>query len=298
LFALTMRPGRSADRKIRRSGAEIFGQVGVSFGERYWQQNQRGLKIRSVVSMPEPNSHRISHPASDPGCHLNTAGLQHMERMARQDTARIRFVLIHARVLFRRSLAMLLGSKRDLELIAEHSNATEAMAEIAVTRPDLILFDFATWPELTVAVGAAGFQGGLLAIAEEPDLAVFARALSQGVSGVFLASDSPLMLVQAMHAVAGGVAWVDQAVIRMLAGYYPIHEEMRLQRLSEREQAVLRGVLSGLPNREIGQRIGVSEGTVKATLQHLFNRTGVRTRSQLVRFMLASPGFTATQPTV
>ncbi len=50
---------------------------------------------------------------------------------------------------------------------------------------------------------------------------------------------------------------------------------------------MLRGVLSGLTNRKIADQIGASEGTVKATLQLLFNKTGVRTRSQLVKIMLA-----------
>jgi DNA-binding NarL/FixJ family response regulator len=53
--------------------------------------------------------------------------------------------------------------------------------------------------------------------------------------------------------------------------------------LTEREQHVLRGVFEGLTNKQIAADIGVSEGAVKATLQHLFRKTRVRTRAQLVR---------------
>ena len=49
---------------------------------------------------------------------------------------------------------------------------------------------------------------------------------------------------------------------------------------------MLQGVFEGLANKEIAARIGVSEASVKATLQQLFNKTGVRTRSQLVRITL------------
>jgi DNA-binding NarL/FixJ family response regulator len=56
--------------------------------------------------------------------------------------------------------------------------------------------------------------------------------------------------------------------------------------LTEREHKVLLGVLGGFTNRKIGDQIGVSEGSVKASLQQLFSRTGVRTRSQLVRMAL------------
>jgi DNA-binding NarL/FixJ family response regulator len=49
---------------------------------------------------------------------------------------------------------------------------------------------------------------------------------------------------------------------------------------------VLQGVFEGLTNKEIGARLGISESSVKAALQQLFQKTGVRTRSQLVRIAL------------
>jgi len=58
------------------------------------------------------------------------------------------------------------------------------------------------------------------------------------------------------------------------------------RRFTEREQQVLSFVFEGLANKEIAARIGVSEGSVKSTLQQLFSKTGVRTRSQLVRIVL------------
>jgi DNA-binding NarL/FixJ family response regulator len=57
-------------------------------------------------------------------------------------------------------------------------------------------------------------------------------------------------------------------------------------RLTEREGEVLRGVFDGLANKEIASRLGVSKSSVKAVLQQLFHKTGVRTRSQLVRIAL------------
>jgi two-component system, NarL family, nitrate/nitrite response regulator NarL len=53
--------------------------------------------------------------------------------------------------------------------------------------------------------------------------------------------------------------------------------------LTEREEQVLRGVLEGYTNRRIAGQLGVSEGAVKAVLQQMFDKAGVRTRSQLVR---------------
>jgi len=195
-------------------------------------------------------------------------------------------MLLHGRVLFRTSLARLLATERDFELAAECANALEALESLQDARPDVVLLDFGLWQDFIDEARDAGYQGKFLAIAEEIDAAPCARALSHGVSGVFLGSDSPARLVQAIRLVASGEAWVDRRVIQLLADRYPQHEDLRLNSLEERERAVLRGVLNGSTNREIASQIGTSEATVKATLQHLFDKTGVRTRSQLVRIML------------
>ena len=59
-----------------------------------------------------------------------------------------------------------------------------------------------------------------------------------------------------------------------------------MQPLTTREQAVLRGVFEGFSNKEIAAQLQISEGSVKAVMQQLFDKTGVRTRSQLVRIAL------------
>jgi DNA-binding NarL/FixJ family response regulator len=195
-------------------------------------------------------------------------------------------MLLHGRVLFRTSLARLLAMERDFELVAECANALEALESLRDANPDVVLLDFGIWQDFIDEARDAGYQGKFLAIAEEIDAAPCARALSHGVSGVFLGSDSPARLMQAIRLVASGEAWVDRRVIQLLADRYPQHEDLRLDSLEERERAVLRGVLGGSTNRQIAGQIGTSEATVKATLQHLFDKTGVRTRSQLVRIML------------
>ena len=60
-------------------------------------------------------------------------------------------------------------------------------------------------------------------------------------------------------------------------------EPQDLSPLSEREKGVLRFVIQGLTNKEVAARMDLSESVVKNTMQQLFNKAGVRTRSQLVR---------------
>jgi len=78
-----------------------------------------------------------------------------------------------------------------------------------------------------------------------------------------------------------GEMWLDGNSARLLVPAATPPPEF-----TEREREVLRGVFEGLSNKEIAARLSISESTVKAGLQQLFQKTGVRTRSQLVRIAL------------
>ena len=104
---------------------------------------------------------------------------------------------------------------------------------------------------------------------------------------MFLKHNSPGTLAQAIRLVAGGEMWLDPKVIQLMADGVHHREDVNIRALlTEREQRVLRGIFEGLTNKEIAGQLGVSEGAVKATLQQLFQKTHVRTRSQLVRIAL------------
>jgi DNA-binding NarL/FixJ family response regulator len=91
--------------------------------------------------------------------------------------------------------------------------------------------------------------------------------------------------------------WVDEHIIQQMAAHMDeARPSPERPHLTEREQEVLQGVFEGLANKEISGRLGVSESAVKATLQQLFRKTGVRTRSQLVRVALEGSFTTTRKP--
>jgi len=94
--------------------------------------------------------------------------------------------------------------------------------------------------------------------------------------------------VEAIHKVNAGESWLDPRAMRsVIAGATGRSEEHRTaQALNARERAVLKGVFEGQTNKEIAAKLQISEGSVKAVMQQLFDKTGVRTRSQLVRIAL------------
>jgi DNA-binding NarL/FixJ family response regulator len=96
-----------------------------------------------------------------------------------------------------------------------------------------------------------------------------------------------MVLIQAIHKVMAGETWLDENAIQALvrASKHPERAD-QTKPFTERESQVLQGVFEGLSNKEIGARLDLSESSVKAALQQLFQKTGVRTRSQLVRIAL------------
>ena len=204
------------------------------------------------------------------------------------DPGRIRLALLHDHALFRESLARLLASEQDFDLVAECTTPSETLERLSSAEIDVLVVDFRMAKEFIPSARKAGYQGKSLVVAREIDARGSAMVLSSGASGIFLESDCSARLIQAIRFVASGEAWVDQKVIQLLAGQYPHYEDRWWGALTQREQAVLEGVVAGLSNKKIGIRIGVSESTVKAVLQQLFNKAGVRTRSQLVRIAIAS----------
>jgi two-component system, NarL family, nitrate/nitrite response regulator NarL len=133
-----------------------------------------------------------------------------------------------------------------------------------------------------------GFTGRILLVTAGMNDTVMFRALQSGSSGIFLKHSPPGHLVEAIRKVYAGEMWLDPGVARSIIAAATSSNTAKhsSQELTGREQAVLKGVFEGLTNKEIGARLSLSESSVKAVLQQLFDKTGVRTRSQLVRIAL------------
>ena len=203
----------------------------------------------------------------------------------------IRLLLLDDHTLFREGLSRLLASEPDFEMAGHCGLSAEALALLRSVRVDVVLLDFDLGEdhgsEFISAARKAGYQGKFLMITAGMSATESSIALQLGASGIFLKHNSPTVLAQAIRGVAEGGMWVDPKIIRLMAdGVNQAIEQGVRKHLTEREREVLRGIFEGLSNKEIASQLDVTEGAVKATLQQLFQKTGVRTRSQLVRIAL------------
>jgi DNA-binding NarL/FixJ family response regulator len=204
----------------------------------------------------------------------------------------IRILLVDDHGLFRESLSRLLQAEPDLEIVGNCSNVAEALASLDREHVDLVLLDFDLGEQegslFLDTAKSKGFDGRVLMVTAGMSDAGTLRALESGASGIFLKHSPPAQLIEAIYKVMAGEMWLDPKAVRSLvAGASGRTEEHRTsQPLTERERAVLKGVFEGHTNKEIAAGLEISEGSVKAVMQQLFDKTGVRTRSQLVRIAL------------
>ena len=204
---------------------------------------------------------------------------------------RIRLLLIDDHILFRDGLSRLLALEPDLEVVAGCGTVAEALETVGRKPVDIVLLDYDLGEDhgshFISSARRAGYTGKVLMVTAGMSAKESSTALHLGASGIFLKHNSPGMLAKAVRLIMGGEIWVDPKVIQLMADRVDQREEERASPLlTEREQEVLRGIFEGLTNKEIGAQLGVTDGAVKATLQQLFQKTGVRTRSQLVRIAL------------
>lgn len=196
----------------------------------------------------------------------------------------IRVLLIDDHALFRESVAGVLAA--DPGLAVEHcGNIQEALAKLAEHSFDLVLLDQDLGGErasqfLPVA-RQGGFEGRVLVVTAWVSETEARRLLHQGVAGIFFKQAPLADLIESIRAVAAGNDLPDgpwsrpaESADAALSGS---------PAFSERQRKVLRFVLEGLSNKEIAWRLQISESYVKAIMQSLFQKTGVRTRGQLVR---------------
>jgi DNA-binding NarL/FixJ family response regulator len=204
---------------------------------------------------------------------------------------KIRILLLDDHALFREGLSRLLEGEPDLEMAACCATVGEA-SEVLRHKPiDLVLLDYDLGKErgfeFIAQARQGGFKGRFLMVTAGMSDAESVQALALGVSGIFPKHSSPVALAQAIRKVMGGETWLDENAIQALVKMSQhAGGADKTKPFTERETQVLHGVFEGLSNKEIGVRLNISESSVKAALQQLFQKTGVRTRSQLVRIAL------------
>lgn len=201
----------------------------------------------------------------------------------------IRVLLVDDEELVRSGLQLLLAADPDIEVVAEANDGAEALTLCRERRPDIVLLDLhmprvdglTALPRLC-ASDAAPKVIVLTTFGEDRNVYLALRA---GASAFLLKTSRAEDLRWAVHAVAKGDQVVSPTIIDSLVQRFleippPGYLDGALAELSEREIEVLSHVARGLSNAEVGERLYLSEATVKSHVNHLLRKLGLRDRVQ------------------
>lgn len=213
--------------------------------------------------------------------------------MSKTDEKTIRLLIIDDHALFREGVARLLQSEPGFEVVAHCGSGAEAFQIMKSSGGiDVVLLDLDLGQERGVdfldRLQKMHFGGKVLLVTAGVDGREIPGFIRKGIAGVFLKHGSPAALIQGIRDAMEGKALFPQDLLRSALEKTEARaaDQPRPKLLTERERQVLSFVFEGLANKQIADRLDISETAVKASLQQLFAKTGVRTRSQLVRVAL------------
>ena len=190
----------------------------------------------------------------------------------------IRVMLVDDHPAFRKGMAALIESEPDLLVIAETGDGSEALTVYRQKKPDVVLMDLRLpgmgGVEATIAIRKEFPDARVIVLTTfETDEDIF-RAIQSGAK-CYLLKDTPEdQLAAAIRDVHTGKHILSEKVARRLA------ERQRRPELTPREMDVLKMLIKGRSNREIGNALFVSEDTVKAHLKTLFAKFKVQDRTE------------------
>ena len=192
----------------------------------------------------------------------------------------IRVLSVDDHPLLRQGIAAIINSQEDMSLVSQASNGIEAIQQYNEHRPDVTLMDLRL-------PGMSGIDATIAIRAEFPDARIIMlttsdgdvevhRALEAGARGYLLKNTPAQDLVEVIRQVHAGKKRIPAEVAAQLA------EHMGQESLTNREVEILQQVAAGYRNRDVAERLFISEETVKSHLKHIMEKLNARDRTQAV----------------
>ena len=200
------------------------------------------------------------------------------------DQARIRVFSVDDHPLLREGIAAIINNQPDMELAAAAATGREAIQQFRHEQPDVTLMDLRL-PDMSgidvlIAIRAEFPEARIIMLTTFEGDVDIRRSLEAGARGYMLKSMPPKELVEVIRKVHKGEKRIPAEVAAQLA------ENFGDDALTDRETEVLRHVATGNRNRDIAERLFISEETVKVHIKHVMEKLGAIDRTQAVAIAL------------
>jgi two-component system, NarL family, nitrate/nitrite response regulator NarL len=218
------------------------------------------------------------------------------DALSNVDAKIIRLLIVDDHKLFGAGLCLLVDAEPGMKVVGHVGTSVEALAIAANERPNLILLDLdldgVDGSELIPGLRTAAKEIKIIVITGNKDVRAHRDAVRQGAAGLVLKDSSPAVLLKAIRKVDEGELWVDRVLMSDLHaeitevnnGPSPSED---ITKLTQRERAVIALIAEGLKNKQIAERMFISETTVSHHLTSVFTKLGVTDRLELVIYAFA-----------
>jgi two-component system nitrate/nitrite response regulator NarL len=205
-------------------------------------------------------------------------------------THAIRIVIADDHGMFRDGLRKLLNARKGLTVVGEASKGKECLRLLPKLKPDILLLDL--WiPEnggLSVLekIDLHSLPTRVIVLTEAKDDREVVGAMRLGARGAILKQSASNVLVKSIRKVHDGEIWLDARLTTKVIETFRRLAAARRQKplVSEREREIVRLIAQGFHNREIGEKLSISEQTVKNHLHNIFDKLGVSDRLELALY--------------
>ncbi|MGA9773740.1 MAG: response regulator transcription factor [Blastocatellia bacterium] len=206
----------------------------------------------------------------------------------------IRVLLVDDHLVVRTGLRMIIDSQPDMKMVGEAGNRAEALALAASENPDIILLDLDmgdfNGTEIIADLLAAANAARIIILTGMRSTEVYKKALMLGAMGIVAKDKAADVLINAIKVVRRGEAWLDPATTASMLGEMsrapkpktPDPEAEKIATLTNREREVVTLIGEGIRNKEIADRLFISETTVRHHLTSIFDKLDVGDRVELL----------------
>jgi len=197
--------------------------------------------------------------------------------------------------LVREGLQMMLGQEASVQIVGDAANGMQMFSAISELKPDIVLLDI-NMPgmdtgETLSLLKSKGTKPLILTTAADED--VILVALKAGARGYLSESTTAHNLIKAIDSISKGEIWVERKMVNRIVegklnGDRPIKEQRNQskEQLTHREKEILALLKEGYTNKEIAEKLYISEKTVKSHLNNIFRRFNVSGRLQAIVYAI------------
>jgi len=203
----------------------------------------------------------------------------------------ITIMIIDDHVVIRSGLRMLIEHDQRMQVVAQAGNRIEALERAAGTRPDVIILDLVLGEEDGLSflpeLCQASPNSRVLVLTGVQSLDAHRRAIRRGALGIVLKEHAAEQLLKAIMKVYEGEVWIERSMmgsmIQELNKPTQVDPEVtKIKSLTDREREVIALVGEGLKNKQVGERLFISETTVTHHLSSVFDKLDVSDRLELI----------------